>query len=225
MLSDVEVIFLGINDAGMRIYDWLCDQDNIFMHSILTTKDQLRIIKNVEPDYIVSCGYQHIVPESVLTIPTKGCLNLHPAYLPYNRGANPNVWSIIEGTPAGVTLHYMDPGIDTGDIVARRKVETAFSDSGKDLHKRLEDAQLELFQDVWSDILSDNISVVEQDENQGTYHQTSEFETLCELNPDEEVRVKEFLDRLRALTFPPYNNAKIEIDDETYYVEVDITRK
>ena len=225
MLSDVEVIFLGINDAGMRIYDWLCDQDNIFMHSILTTKDQLRIIKNVEPDYIVSCGYQHIVPESVLTIPTKGCLNLHPAYLPYNRGANPNVWSIIEGTPAGVTLHYMDPGIDTGDIVARRKVETAFSDSGKDLHKRLEDAQLELFQDVWSDILSDNISVFEQDENQGTYHQTSEFETLCELNPDEEVRVKEFLDRLRALTFPPYNNAKIEIDNETYYVEVDITRK
>lgn len=195
------------------------------MHSILTTKDQLRIIKNVEPDYIVSCGYQHIVPESILTIPTKGCLNLHPAYLPYNRGANPNVWSIIEGTPAGVTLHYMDPGIDTGDIVARRKVETAFSDSGKDLHKRLEDAQLELFQDVWSDILSDNISVVEQDENQGTYHQTSEFETLCELNPDEEVRVKEFLDRLRALTFPPYNNAKIEIDDETYYVEVDISRK
>jgi methionyl-tRNA formyltransferase len=225
MLSDVEVIFLGINDAGMRVYDWLCDQDNIFMHSILTTKDQLRIIKNVEPDYILSCGYQHIVPESILTIPTKGCLNLHPAYLPYNRGANPNVWSIIEGTPAGVTLHYMDPGIDTGDIVARRKVETAFSDSGKDLHKRLEDAQLELFQDVWSDILSDNISVVEQDENQGTYHQTSEFETLCELNPDEEVRVKEFLDRLRALTFPPYNNAKIEIDDETYYVEVDITRK
>lgn len=225
MLSDVEVIFLGINDVGMRIYDWLCNQDNIFMHSILTTKDQLRIIKNVEPDYIISCGYQHIVPESILTIPTKGCLNLHPAYLPYNRGANPNVWSIIEGTPAGVTLHYMDPGIDTGDIVARRKVETAFSDSGKDLHKRLEDAQLELFQDVWSDILSDNISVVEQDENQGTYHQTSEFETLCELNPDEEVRVKEFLDRLRALTFPPYNNAKIEIDDETYYVEVDITRK
>lgn len=225
MLSDIEVIFLGINDVGMRIYDWLCNQDNIFMHSILTTKDQLRIIKNVEPDYIISCGYQHIVPESILTIPTKGCLNLHPAYLPYNRGANPNVWSIIEGTPAGVTLHYMDPGIDTGDIVARRKVETAFSDSGKDLHKRLEDAQLELFQDVWSDILSDNISVVEQDENQGTYHQTSEFETLCELNPDEEVRVKEFLDRLRALTFPPYNNAKIEIDDETYYVEVDITRK
>lgn len=225
MLSDIEVIFLGINDVGMRIYDWLCNQDNIFMHSILTTKDQLRIIKNVEPDYIISCGYQHIVPESILTIPTKGCFNLHPAYLPYNRGANPNVWSIIEGTPAGVTLHYMDPGIDTGDIVARRKVETAFSDSGKDLHKRLEDAQLELFQDVWSDILSDNISVVEQDENQGTYHQTSEFETLCELNPDEEVRVKEFLDRLRALTFPPYNNAKIEIDDETYYVEVDITRK
>jgi methionyl-tRNA formyltransferase len=183
------------------------------------------VVENVEPDYIVSCGYRHIVPKDILDIPKEGCLNLHPAYLPYNRGANPNVWSIIEGTPAGVTLHYMDAGIDTGDIIARRKVETDFSDSGKDLYERLEDTQVELFQDAWSDIISDSISVTEQDEDAGTYHRTSEFEDLCKLDPDEEIRVKELLDRLRALTFPPYDNAEIEIGGETYYVEVDITRE
>jgi methionyl-tRNA formyltransferase len=225
MARNTQVIFLGINDAGMRVYDWLCDQEDVFVHSLLTTKDQLRVVENVEPDYIVSCGYRHIVPKDTLDIPKEGCLNFHPAYLPYNRGANPNVWSIIEGTPAGVTLHYMDAGIDTGDIIARRKVETDFSDSGKDLYDRLEDTQVELFQDVWPDIISDSISVTEQDEDAGTYHRTSEFEDLCKLDPDEEIRVKEFLDRLRALTFPPYDNAEIEIGGETYYVEVDITKE
>jgi methionyl-tRNA formyltransferase len=225
MSSEIDVIFLGINDAGMRVYEWLCDREAVFIHSLLTTEDQLRVIEDVHPDYVVSCGYRHIVPEEILDIPTKGCLNLHPAYLPYNRGAQPNVWSIVDDTPAGVTLHYMDPGIDTGDVVARREVDTDFSDTGKDLYERLEDAQVELFKNVWPDIVSGDISVTEQDSDAGTYHRTSEFDEVCRLDPDEEVRVEEFLDRLRALTFPPYDNAEIEIDGDTYYVEVDITRE
>jgi methionyl-tRNA formyltransferase len=224
MSNDIEVVFLGVNDAGMRIYDWLCEYDGVFVHSLLTTEEQLSIIKDVQPDYVVSCGYRHIVPEPILDVPNEGCLNLHPAYLPYNRGANPNVWSIIEGTPAGVTLHYMDSGLDTGDVIARREVETGFSDTGKDLYERLEDAQVELFQEVWPDVIEDEISVTNQDKDAGTYHRTRDFEELCELDPNEEVQVKDFLDKLRALTFPPYDNAEIEVDGETYYVEIDIKR-
>ncbi|SEF77688.1 methionyl-tRNA formyltransferase [Halobellus limi] len=208
----------------MRVYDWLCDKKNVFVHSLLTTKDQLEVIKETQPDYVVSCGYRHIVPEEILNIPNEGCLNLHPAYLPYNRGANPNVWSIVEGTPAGVTLHWMDPGIDTGNIIAQQKVGTDFSDDGKDLNEKLEDAQVELFQKVWPDVVKEEVTGRCQNEDEGTYHRTNEFDDLCELNPDEEVRVKDFLDRLRALTYPPYDNAEIEVDGETYYIEVDITK-
>ncbi len=224
MSEQNEVVFLGINDAGMRIYEWLCDREEVFVHSLLTTKDQLQVIKNIEPDYVVSCGYRHIVPEDVLNVPEEGCLNLHPAYLPYNRGANPNVWSIVEGTPAGVTLHWMDPDLDTGDIIARQKVETDFSENGKELYERLEDAQIALFQEIWPDVVAGEIDEIEQSENAGTYHRTSDFEELSELDPDEEVQVKDFLDRLRALTFPPYDNAKIEVDGETYYVEIEISK-
>lgn len=222
MSDDINVVFLGVNDAGMRVYDWLCGREDVFVHALLTTKAQLRTIEDIQPNYVVSCGYRHIVPEKILDIPSEGCLNLHPAYLPYNRGANPNVWSIVEGTPAGVTLHYMDSGVDTGDVIARREVETRFSDTGKNLYERLEDAQVELFTDVWPDVVSGDVSATEQEKDDGTYHETSDFETFCELDPDEEVRVKDFLDRLRALTFPPYENAQIEVDGETYYVEVDI---
>lgn len=224
MSTAVEVAFLGINDAGMRVYEWLCDRDDVFVHSLLTTKEQLRVIRDIEPDYVVSCGYRHIVPEEILDIPSEGCLNLHASYLPYNRGANPNVWSIVDDTPAGVTIHWMDAGIDTGDIIAREKVSVGFSDTGKDLYERLEDAQVELFQDVWPDILSGEVAEMSQSEEAGSSHQASEFDELCQLDPDEEVRVEDFLNRLRALTFPPYDNAEIEIDGETYYVEIDITK-
>lgn len=224
MSSETEVVFLGVNDAGMRVYEWLCDQDDVFVHSLLTTADQLGNIEDIHPDYLVSCGYRHIVPEAILDVPKEGCLNLHPSLLPYNRGANPNVWSIVEGSPAGVTLHYMDPGVDTGDIIAQREVDKKFSDTGKTLQRRLEDAQVALFKQSWPKVLSGAIDVKEQQADSGTHHRTDDFEELCELDPDEEVRVKDLLDRLRALTYPPYDNAKIEVGGDVYYVEVDIEK-
>jgi len=225
MTESTDVVFLGFNDAGMRVYEWLCSREEVFVNALLTTEEQLALVEELKPDYLVSCGYRHIVPEEVLAVPTEGCLNLHPAYLPYNRGANPNVWSIVEGTPAGATLHYMDEGIDTGDIITRREVETSFADTGKDLHERLEDAQVALFKDIWPKIVAEEVDPIPQDTHAGTYHQTSEFEELCELNPSEELSIKELLDRLRALTFPPYENAQVEVDGTTYYVEVDITEE
>lgn len=224
MSDDVEVVFLGLNDAGRRVYDWLCDREGVSVRALLTTAEQLDLVERIDPDYLVSCGYRHIVPEAVLSVPDGGCLNLHPAYLPYNRGANPNVWSIVEGTPAGVTLHYMDEELDTGAIIERREVETEFADTGKDLYDRLEDAQVDLFVDVWPRVVAGEVDPVEQDPNEGTYHVTAEFEDFCELDPDAEYTVRELLDRLRALTFPPYDNARIEVDGETYYVEVRIDR-
>lgn len=222
MTNSVDVVFLGGNETGERIYKWLCDREDVFVHALLTTREQLQLVNTVQPEYIVSCGYRHIVPEDILSVPEQGAINLHPAYLPYNRGANPNVWSIVEGTPAGVTLHYMEPTVDTGDVIAREEVQTDFTDTGKDLYERLEDAQVKLFKDTWPDIVAGDVSPTAQEEDSSTYHRTDDFEELCEFDPDAEVTVKEFLDRLRALTFPPYDNARLEIDGETYYVEVDI---
>jgi methionyl-tRNA formyltransferase len=222
MTEEIEVVFLGVNDAGMRVYEWLCDRDNVFVNSLLTTKDQLRNIKSIQPEYVVSCGYRHIVPEEILNVPSEGCLNLHPSFLPFNRGANPNIWSIVEETPAGVTLHYMDEGIDTGKILAQKRVEKSFSDTGKTLHKRLEDAQVGLFKQAWPDVVAGGLPGQKQKEAAGTYHRTDDFEELCKFNPDEKVRIKDLLDRLRALTYPPYDNARIKVDGDVYYIEIDI---
>jgi len=219
------VVFLGVNDVGMRIYEWLCDRETVDVDALLTQNDQLSIVRECEPDYIVSVGYDHLVPEDILAVPEEGCLNLHPALLPYNRGKSPNVWSIVEGTPAGVTLHYMDGEFDTGDIVAQREIETSLDDTGKDLHRRLERAQYDLFTETWPDIVAGTVSTTPQPRSEGTYHTTADFRDLCELAAEQEYTVKELLDVLRALTFPPFDNAYVELDGQRYYVDISIRRE
>jgi methionyl-tRNA formyltransferase len=221
----MDVVFLGLNDLGTRVYEWLLDRDGTDVRCLLTDADQLDLIADLAPDVVVSVGFDHLVPESVLAVPDGGCLNLHPAYLPYNRGKSPNVWSIVEDTPAGVTLHYMDGTFDTGDVIARRRVETTFADTGRDLHRRLEDAGFDLFTDVWPDVETGTAVAEPQDPDAGTSHTTADFRELCTLDPDETVRVRELLDRLRALTFPPFDNAHLTVDGERYYVDLDVRRE
>lgn len=219
----MEIIFLGVNDVGLQLYEWLCDREGVDVTALLTEPNQFDLVHETDPEMLVSVGFDHLVPAEVLDAPKQGAINLHPALLPHNRGKSPNVWPLIEGTPAGVTLHYMDESFDTGDIITQRTVETDFADTGKDLHRRLEDAQYDLFTDAWPAIERGETETTPQDESNGEYHSVEDFQQLCELNPDEEVRVKDFLNRLRALTFPPFDNAYIELDGTRYYVDVSIT--
>lgn len=218
----MEVVFLGVNDIGMRIYEWLCDRDGVRVSALLTTEEQLDLVTQLEPDLVVSVGYDYLVPADVLSVPSDGCINLHPSVLPHNRGKSPNVWSIVEDTPAGVTMHYMDEQFDTGDIIARREVETDFADTGKTLHERLERAQFDLFTDLWPQIEAGDVETTSQPTGHGRYHSVDDFRELCEIDPQATYEAKEFLDVLRALTFPSFDNAYLELEGERYYVDVTI---
>lgn len=74
-------------------------------------------------DLAVSFGYRHILKKELLERTTIAIINLHIAYLPYNRGSHPNFWAFYDGTPSGVTIHLIDGGIDTGPILYQKKVE------------------------------------------------------------------------------------------------------
>lgn len=70
----------------------------------------------------ISFGYRHILRRHVIATAKRPIINLHIAYLPWNRGAHPLFWAAYDGTPAGVTIHEVDSGIDTGPICFQRKV-------------------------------------------------------------------------------------------------------
>ncbi len=217
------VLVLGLNDIGERIYDWLVNQEDTNVLAVVTEKSQLSIVDELQPELLISAGFRHVVPDDVLDIPSLGAVNFHKSYLPYNRGANPNVWSIVEDNPAGVSLHYMTADVDAGPVIDRRMVPVKPADDARDLYERLEEAQFEQFVDMWPEIRQGTVDPTEQRGDEGTYHYKREFVDLWEIDRDEVVRVGDFLDRLRALTFPPYDNAYFVEDGRKFHVELRIT--
>jgi methionyl-tRNA formyltransferase len=75
-----------------------------------------------QSDFILSFGFRKIISENIIKKLKKPIFNIHLSYLPFNRGAHPNFWSFIENTPAGVSIHKIDKGIDTGNVILRKKI-------------------------------------------------------------------------------------------------------
>jgi methionyl-tRNA formyltransferase len=95
-------------------------------------------IRSLAPDVIVVMAYGQILPKSVLEIPSIACLNLHASLLPRHRGAAPIHAAIVAGDPeTGITVIYMDEGLDTGDILLQTKFGISPNDTGGSLHDRL----------------------------------------------------------------------------------------
>jgi hypothetical protein len=78
------------------------------------------IVEN-DVDFIISYGYRTILGADIIRHLERRIINLHISYLPWNRGVYPNVWSWVEGTPKGVSIHVIDEGIDTGGLIAREE--------------------------------------------------------------------------------------------------------
>ena len=217
----MRIVFLGINSFGQKVYDWLLQQgENVV--AMLTTKEELTRVADLKPDLIISGGFRHILGPEVLSIPPMGSINFHKALLPYNRGANPNVWTIVEGTAAGVSIHLMDQGIDTGDILAQREVETSFADTGKTLYEKLERAQWELFLEFWPRFKSGDIQPRSQ-ATRGTYRRMADLKRLRRLDPEQEYRSIDLLNLLRAMTYPPFSNCYVEVDGKRYFLRLEIS--
>jgi methionyl-tRNA formyltransferase len=81
-------------------------------------------IKQLNPEVICVVAYGKILPEDILKIPQKGCINVHGSLLPKYRGAAPIQWSVINGDKTtGVTTMYMENGMDTGDMILKEEIK------------------------------------------------------------------------------------------------------
>lgn len=116
----------------------------------------LDFLKKNRIDFIVSYLYAPIVKGVVIEEYKQRIVNIHNSYLPYGRGIYPNLWSFFEGTPSGVTIHFIDEGIDTGDIIFQEKVSLSDNDTLRSSYAKLSDTRDNLFFSRWDDILKKN---------------------------------------------------------------------
>ena len=138
------------------------------------TKDSA-ILKGI--NFIISYGYQYIIKDNVLTKFPRRVINMHISYLPWNKGKDPNMWSFLEDTPKGVTIHFIDPGIDTGEIIAQEKVDFKPNDTLRTSYTRLSTRIEQLFAHIWPEIKNCSIKSFAQQE-EGSFHLAREKQTV-----------------------------------------------
>jgi len=162
------VLFLGYDRRQTCVIDELIRKGCEVWH----TADNISSTQGY--DFAVSFGYRHLIGKAVLAGPAP-IINLHMAYLPWNRGAHPNFWSFYDGTASGVSIHLIDAGVDTGPVLYQRYVnfgsdETTFSLTYKRLVREIE----ELFVANIDEIIAQRYTPRAQRRN-GTYHRAADL--------------------------------------------------
>ncbi len=126
-------------------------------------------IREMKPDILFSFYYRNLLSAAILDIPAAGCLNLHGSLLPKYRGRVPTNWALVNGeTETGVTLHYMTPQADDGDIVCQLRVPVRNDDTAQLLSNRQVEAASTMLDECLPKILDGTATRTPQNHNEAT---------------------------------------------------------
>lgn len=127
-------------------------------------------IQSLNPDVIVVVAFGQILPESILNIPQYGCINIHGSLLPKYRGAAPIQWAILnEEKVTGVTIMYMDKGMDTGDMLLKREMPIEADDTYETLHDKMKIVGANALKEAFPLILAGGKEREKQNSEEATY--------------------------------------------------------
>ena len=145
-------------------------ENNIKVLQPVKIRNEYEDIISLNPDIIITCAYGQIIPEVILNNPRFGCINVHASLLPKLRGGAPIHKAIIYGyDKTGITIMYMDKGMDTGDIISKHEVKIEDTDTAETLHDKLQKVAVPLLMDTLPKIIDGTNERIKQDENDATY--------------------------------------------------------
>lgn len=142
-----------------------------FFHT--TEKISAAELQKLNPSWVISYNYRHLISKDSIDIMKSKILNLHISYLPWNRGADPNPWCHLDNTPAGVSVHQIDVGIDTGPILSQKKIDLAETMTLRESYDLLNAEVRNLFWSIWPGI-EDSFKQRKPQTEQGTFHSTKD---------------------------------------------------
>ena len=172
-------------------------------------------MSDITPDLIVVADYRYLLKKEVLDLPRFGAINFHPSLLPKYRGRAPVNWAIINGEEkCGLTVHYMDEGMDSGDIIEQQEVEISFEDTIKDIHDKLFPLYGYLAQRAIGLIQNGDAPRIKQDHSQST--------TFPRRTPEDGIidwskSVLSTYNFIRAITYP-YPGAFSFLEGEKFFI-------
>jgi len=248
----MKIVFLGNNRTAARLLDWLVTEGEelvgVVVHppgnrkhedlllaaarrsgaeiidsSKLADPTTFNRLVALRPEMAISVQFGYKLSREFLSIFPLGAVNLHFSLLPHNRGAHPNIWTIVEGTPGGVTLHYIDETIDTGDIIVQRAVPVEPIDTGKSLYCKLESEAETLFLETWHKLKRGPVERVGQPRLAGAFHKDKDLEKIDCVDLDRDYKGRQLIDILRARTFDRYPGAYFVESGRRIYMKLHLS--
>ena len=141
------VLLLSNNANCLPLLNWLEKREKVTFYS---GRLNVEMLQRIQPNLVISYNYRHIVKKNMIDAVHGRIINLHTSMLPWNRGASPNLWSIIDNTPKGVTIHVLDEGLDTGDILLQKElIVDEERETLRSSYELLNQEIMKLLQDNW----------------------------------------------------------------------------
>ena len=142
----------------------------VFQPETFREEETVEQLRQLKPDVVAVVAYGRILPQSVLSIPPKGCINIHASILPQYRGSAPYQWAVLDGLEeTGVTAMYLCPQMDAGDIIEVSKTPVDPDETAGQLLDRLAQLGADLLHKTLTDLAQGKITRQEQDHEKATY--------------------------------------------------------
>lgn len=215
---------IDVKDKVLVEYFCSPKSEHIFKNEITNQSIKPIILKTNDSFFIdnydlgISCHSKQLFPAKLVN--SVLCVNIHPGLNPFNRGWYPQVFSIINGLPAGATIHVMDEEIDHGDIIIQEQVQINSNENSLEVYNKVQAKEIELLNNVLDDILNATFNYFKP-KSEGNYNSIQDYKNMCEIDLDKKVTMREAINFLRAMTHPPYKNSYF-IDEDGHKVFVSI---
>lgn len=156
------------------------------------------MMRKINPMMVISYNYNYIINKEVINFLGKRVINMHISLLPWNKGYSPNIWSFIDDTPKGVTIHQMSEKLDQGNVIYQKKLNfNQYEETLESTYVKLNQEIVDLFKKHYEELMSLSYKTVAQ-VGEGSSHTSKDLQKLikeCPFSWNE--RVADVLNRIR----------------------------
>jgi len=186
----------------------------------------IEMIRALDLDYIISIHFPYVYPDELLDVARGGIINLHPSFLPFGRGWHTPSWAILEECPFGATLHVVDKGVDTGEILHQLQLAVEPDDTAHSLYQRVKPLELEVFRQAWPLLREGRLARQNQNDDTAARKRRDLLSPeIQRIDLDATTTARSLLQRMRALTTDRFEEAAyFEEAGERYRVRVEFSR-
>ena len=179
----------------------------VFQPENFREEETVQQLADLKPDICAVVAYGRILPQKVLDIPAKGCINIHASVLPQYRGSAPYQWAVLDGrTETGVTAQYMSRGVDEGDIIDVARTPIGPEETAGELLDRLVVLGADLLSRTLGRVAAGNAERFPQDHTQATFAPMLD-KSMCPIDWTRTAR--QVHDHIRGLNPWPVATAQI----------------